>query len=101
MTVVPIRKPPSKADAQTLIRTYASEGKVKFSEHCRSRKKQRGINSLQIMSCLLKGYVVEDPFMGLQQNGWETAVTGTVAGEKIKVAVCLRFSNDVLVITCY
>lgn len=101
MTVVPLHKPPSRAQAQNLIRRFASEGKIAFHPHCHSRKKKRKITSVQILNCLQKGYVDEDPYLSPGHDGWETAVTGSVAGEQLRVVVCLRWSKDVLVITCY
>lgn len=101
MTIVPLHKPPNKKKAQEIIRELAAKGKVSLSAHARRQAKTRKISILQILNCLGAGYVVEEPFQTLTYQGWETAVVGTVAGEKLRIAVCMRWSQDMLVITCY
>lgn len=101
MTVVPLHKPPSRKQAQDLIRGLAKEGKVRFDKHSSQRKKQRKISYVQIMKCLEIGVVIEDPFINYSRKGWETAVVGSTAGQELKVVVCLRWKNDILIITTY
>lgn len=101
MSVVPMHKAPSKKKAQEIIRELAAQGKVRLSAHSGRRGRQRKISMPQILNCLAVGYVTEEPVQSLTYKGWETAVVGTVAGETIKVAVCLRWSQDMVVITCY
>jgi hypothetical protein len=101
MTVVPLHKPPSRKQAQIIIRKLAGEGKVHFDRHSNKRKKQRKISDVQILTCLSKGYVTEDPFVNYPRKGWETSVQGSAAGQQIKVVVCLRWKNDLLVVTVY
>jgi hypothetical protein len=101
MTIIPIHKAPNKKRAQEIIRELAASGKVRLNTHSFKRGRQRKISMPQILNCLSIGYVVEEPVQSLTYKGWETAVVGTVAGETIKVAVCLRWSQDMVVITCY
>ena len=84
-----------------LIRSFAESGKIKFHNHAEMRKRKRKITTLQILNCLKKGYVCEEPHIDLGHKGWMTAVTGSVAGDMLKVAVCLRWEQDALVITSY
>ena len=99
--VVPLMKPPSRKEAQGIIRNLVNSGKVSFHRHAKLRKRGRKITTVQITNCLLKGYVDEDPYPDLGHQGWGTAVSGRVAGDTIRVVVCLRWSQDALVITCY
>lgn len=101
MTVVPLKKAPSRKQAQDLIRSLAADGRVAFHPHAKMRKKQRKISSLEVLNCLRTGHVVEEPYQNLTHRGWETAVVGSAAGQRLRIAVCLRWSNDLLVITTY
>jgi hypothetical protein len=101
MTVVPIHKPPHKKKAQEIIRELAAQGKVSLNIHSAKRGRQRKVSMPQILNCLAVGYVVEEPVQSLTYQGWETAVVGTVAGETLRIAVCLRWKQDMVVITCY
>lgn len=98
MNVVPMAKPPSKQEAQKLIRLLVMEGKVRFHPH---KNKRPQITHLQVLNCLSKGFVVEEPTQNLSHKGWMTAVKGHAAGDELKVVVCLRWKNDLLVITSY
>lgn len=101
VTVVPLKKAPTKRQAQDIIRKLAGDGQVSFSAHSSKRKRQRKITTIQILNCLKVGYVTDEPVQSLTYQGWETTVVGNVAGETLNVGVCLRWSQDVLVITCY
>lgn len=101
MTVVPFEKAPSKPEAQELIRTMASEGKVKFHGHARQRMKKRGITTVQILNCLAKGFVEENPTLSLNHQGWETVVSGKASGSLLRVVVCIRWQEDLLIISTY
>lgn len=101
MTIVPLQTPPTKKQAQELIRKLVTEGKVAFHGHANLRKKQRQITSLMILNCLSSGHVIEEPCKNLSHKGWETAVEGSAAGVRLRIAVCLRWSNDLLVVTAY
>lgn len=99
--VIPLKAPPSKKEAQEIIRAYAERGQIAFHPHAGLRKKQRKITTPQIINCLKKGYVCEDPHIDLGHKGWMTAVTGSVSGLNLRLAVCLRWKQDILVVTCY
>ena len=101
MTVVPMIKAPSKKEAQDIIRKLAAEGKVSFHPHAKLGKKKRKISTLQALNCLATGFVDEEPTQNLSHKGWSTAVVGRVAGVRLRVVVCLRWSQNLLVVTCY
>jgi uncharacterized protein YjhX (UPF0386 family) len=97
MTIVPLKQAPGKSDAQKMVRELAAAGKIVFHPHSRKRK----ITTVQVLNCLAKGFIDEEPTMNLSHKGWQTAVVGSNAGKYLRVVVCLRWSNDVLVITNY
>jgi hypothetical protein len=99
--IIPLNKAPSKSQAQLIIRRLADEGKVVFSVHCKMRKRERCITTVQIMNCLKKGVVIEDPHLTYDYKGWMTAVGGNVAGRSIKVVIVLRWQQDILTVTVY
>jgi hypothetical protein len=69
MPVVPLRKPPSKQQAQQIIRALVAGGNVSLHPHCKLRQRQRSITFLQILNCLEKGYVDEDPYQSPGHKG--------------------------------
>lgn len=101
MTVIPLRNPPSRQQAQKIIHALVEAGNVELHPHCKMRQKKRKITYPQILNCLAKGYVDEDPYQSPSHDGWETAVVGSSAGDRLKIVVCLRWSQDMLIITCY
>ncbi len=101
MNIVPLTKSPTKKEAQAIIRKLVELDQVRFHPHALRRKRKRHISDMQILNCLLTGYVAEEPVQNLSHQGWETAVVGKVTGETLRVAVCIRWKQDVLVITCY
>lgn len=98
MDVIPLQKPPSKAEAQAIIRQMANEGRLLMHPH---RRKRASISNLQVINCLKKGMVQEDPVQNLTHKGWETAVVGKAGGDYLRVVVVLRWKQDLLVITAY
>jgi len=100
VTVIPMMKPPNKREAQDIIRKLAAEGQVFFHPHIR-KAKRRKITTLQILNCLKKGQVDEEPTQNFSHKGWQTAIVAQIAGARLRVVVCLRWSQDALVITAY
>lgn len=97
MAIIPLNKSPSKPEAQKIIRALVAEGKVAFHPH----SKKHRITHMQVLNCLAKGMVDEEPTQNLSHKGWQTAVVGMTAGNYLRVVVCLRWKNDLLVITSY
>lgn len=100
MEIIPFKKPPSKPEAQTIIRKLAEEGKVEFHPHSH-KGKRRKISSLQALNCLRTGFVDEEPTQNLSHMGWQTAVVGSAAGNYIRVVVCLRWAQNLLIVSKY
>jgi hypothetical protein len=99
--IVPLHKPPSKAEARKIICELVEAGLVRFHPHCQMRKRSRGITTVQIMNCLKKGDVAEAPFTTHSHKGWETSVVGSVSGCTLKVVVVMRWVQDLLTVTAY
>ena len=72
---------------------------IKLTKHARERMKQRDITFRQIINCLRKGAIFENPY---QENGrWTCRVTRRCAGEELNVAVRLDPPKKVIVITTF
>ncbi len=95
--VIPLKKAPTKPEAQKIIRKLVADGNVGFHPHSKKRK----ISTLQVLNCLAKGYVDEEPTQNLSHKGWQTAVVCSNAGSNLRVVVCLRWEQNILVITNY
>lgn len=102
MEIVPLHKIPSKKEAEKIIRELTEKNKVLLSKHCKKRMRERGINIIQIINCLTKEKVTENPILANKRgksSGYEITVERLTAGDFLKVVVCLRFSQTALVVT--
>ncbi len=98
--IVSIHKIPTPEEAEKIIRLLAQRGKISWSKHCIERMRQRGITTPQILNCLLKGRVTEPPFLVNENGGgYETRVEKGTAGEWLRVVVCMRFDQRLLIVT--
>jgi len=98
--IVPLLKIPSRAEAEEIIRKLAASGDLSLSKHCKIRMEEREITIQQIMTCLLKGRVIDEPFLTHRNGGgYETTMERRAAGDELKIGVCLKFSQRILVIT--
>jgi len=95
-----LQRTPSRIEAEEIIRKLVADGKVSLSMHCKERMIERDITMQQVITCLAKGKVTEDPFLNYaNKGGYETTIERTVAGDKLRLGVCLKFSQKILVIT--
>lgn len=98
--IISLQKTPSSKEAEEIIRKLVADGSISLSSHCRIRMKERDITMQQVMICLSKGRVTENPFLShINGGGYETTVERTAAGDHLRVGVCLKFSQRALVIT--
>ncbi len=102
MEVIPLHKTPSCFEAESIIRQLVSNGAIKWSPHCKEQMKKRDIDTAQILNCLSKGKVAEEPWLSHRNGGgYETAVEKVTAGELLRVVVCIKFSEKLLIVTVY
>lgn len=100
MVIVPLHKVPTRDEAKNIIRELAIGGNYCWSKHCKERMKERGITITQIVNCLVKGKVTEDPFLVYENGGgYETRVEKGAAGDWLRVVVCMQFNQTLLMIT--
>ncbi len=102
MNVVPLCKVPSRAEAEKILKELTGHGMVSLSKHARERMAERKVNFQQVLTCLAKGKVTEEPVLankGGSEAGYEITVERLVAGERLRVGVCLRFTQSAKVIT--
>ncbi len=98
--VIDFQKAPSCLEAEEIIRKLVAKGQLSLSRHCKDRMQERGITYQQIINCLSKGKVVDIPFLTNEKGGgYQTSVERAVAGDNLRVVVCMKFSQRVLVIT--
>lgn len=102
MGIVPLHKTPSRLEAESIIQELALKGAIRWSKHCKERMKERGITMPQILNCLSKGKVVDEPCLSYTNGGgYETAMEKGTAGEWLRVVVCIKFDEKLLIITAY
>src|SRR5579872_226999 len=102
MGIVPLHKAPSRSEAESIIKELTSRGAIRWSRHCNERMKERDITMQQILNCLSKGKVVEEPFLSHKDGGgYETAIEKCTAGDWLRVVVCIKFNEKLLIVTVY
>lgn len=102
MSIVPLQKVPTRTKAQEILKELAKLGRVRWSKHARERMKERKVTDKQVLTCLEKGKVTEDPVLANKagvEAGYDVTVERSVAGEYLRVGVCLRFDQSAKVIT--
>lgn len=102
MGIVSLHKVPSKVEAQRILRELTEKGMVTLSKHARDRMAKREVNFQQVLTCLAKGSVTDDPVIankGSRDGGYEITVERSAAGEYLRIGVCLKFSQSAKVIT--
>lgn len=98
--IVSLQQTPSSVEAEKIIRTLAEQGAISWSKHCKERMKQRDITIPQVIHCLLKGKVFEEPFLTYENGGgYETSIEKVTAGDWLRIVVCLKFNQRLLIIT--
>lgn len=102
LSVVPLHKIPTKLEAQNIIRELVDKGMVSWSMHAKERMRERGINMQQILTCLAKGKITEEPILANKrgnEGGYEITIERSTAGDYLRVVACLKFSQTALVVT--
>lgn len=98
--IVPFSKVPTKQEALKIIKALVEADAVKFSKHALLRMRRRGVSTIQILNCLTKGSITEAPFFSYENGGgYETRVERGVAGDWLRVVVCLKISQNLLVVS--
>lgn len=102
MNIVPLHKPPTKGEAEKIIRGLVAKGMVSLSKHAKERMVERNVNMQQVLTCLSKGKIVDHPVLankGGDSGGYDITIERLTAGDYLRIGVCLRFSQRVMVIT--
>lgn len=102
MSIVPLHKTPSRKEAERILKELTAKGMVSLSGHARERMAKRKVNFQQVLTCLAKGKVTEDPVLANRSGseaGYEITVERSTAGERLRIGVCLKFSQSAKVIT--
>ena len=91
----------TRPKALALVRELAKDsGNVVFVSHASKRMKLRRISPKEVISCLLRGVIVEGPALGIKGD-WELAMERMGAGRKLHVAVAIDMPKRLIVITVY
>lgn len=98
--VILFQKSPNATEAEKIIQELVQKGAISWSRHCKERMRERGITIQQVTNCLSKGRVTETPFLSQENGGgYETRMEKITAGEWLRVAVCIKFTQRLLIIT--
>lgn len=98
--VVFMQKAPSKIEAEIMIKKLTNEGKISLTKHSKSRMTERDISILDVRNCLLKGKVIENPFLSQRNGGgWEITIERGFPRNGLRIGLCLSFSQKIIIIT--
>jgi len=102
MEIVSPHKTPTRSEITLIIKELVSKGALAWSKHSKERMIERGITIPQILNCLAKGTVAEGPFLSHRSGGgYEVALEKGTAGEWLRVVVCVKFNEKLLIVTVY
>ena len=102
MRLVSLHKTPTKREAQKIVRALVEKGMVSLSRHAKDRMAERDINMQQVLTCLAKGNVMEEPTLANKTGdagGYDITIEKLTAGDYLRIIVCLKFSQTALVVT--
>jgi hypothetical protein len=94
---IPTNKTPTRAEAQRIVNELAEKSMISWSKHARDRMDLRGINTEQVLTCLAKGRVTDQPVLankGGSASGYDITIERSVAGDTLRIGVCLRFVSQ-------
>ncbi len=94
----------SAASAKKLVNEIAENSEnVFFTKHARVRMKERRITSTQVLECLKKGSVIEEPVFDAGYDSWEIKFECLVSGDVVRVVAALKKEKKgyVVVVTTY
>ena len=81
-----------------LIRFLAEDdSKVYFSDHAMNRMKERGITTLEVISCLKNGLVIEQPHNDVHGN-WRCTLQHNVSGDKVNAVAAVDEDKLIIIV---
>lgn len=66
---IPHDRPPTRKEAELIIRQLVDSSRIEYSKHCKEKMKEREVTIPEIINCLSKGRVTEDPHLTYQDGG--------------------------------
>lgn len=99
MDVVAWKTFPTKQKAQSKIRELVERGCIRWSKQAKERMQQREVTMPQIINCLLKGSITELTYSYRAGGGYEARIERVTAGDMLRVVVCLKWNEELLIIT--
>ena len=94
----------NSVSAKRIIKDIAERTeKVIITDHVRARMKQRRITTAQVLDCLRRGLVREEPVFNDRYGSWEIKLEVITSGDIVNVIAALRKdkSGYVVVVTAY
>jgi len=98
--VVSLTIVPSKPDAKRMIKELIEQGCIDWHSHALKRMHKKDISDVNVLNCLLKGAIVEDPYaVNDHGGGYRSVVERGVAGSWLRVVFQLQYEQSLLVVT--
>jgi hypothetical protein len=106
MTDIVETRPKSKSsttiekEIENKVRFLAKEGLIGWTKHAKERMIERGISTLQVISCLMKGKITEGPVYTHEKGGgYRITFDKICAGHSVRVVSVLSSIEKLLIVT--
>jgi|RhiMetdeSRZDD1v2_1073273.scaffolds.fasta_scaffold248528_4 uncharacterized protein DUF4258 len=84
----------SPAEAQRKIQLVLEDGTVDFTNHCRRRMRERGVDDLDIAHLLKNGQIIREAEWDCDYQNWKYRVEGTDIEGVDLVSILVIFEVD-------
>lgn len=98
--IIPLEKPPTKQEAEDIIKALAEQDKISWTSHSKERMLERDITIPAIKNCLEKGAVTEEPYrVNEYGGGYRITIEKRTVGKFLQVVLTLKYTQRLLIIT--
>lgn len=98
--IVPLGKTPTKAEVKAIVSCLVRADKVSWTKHSKARMNERDITIPEVIHCLEKGLVMDEPYQVYDNGGgYRVTLEKRTAGRHLRVVVTLKYTQRLLVIT--
>lgn len=100
LEIVPLEKSPTKAEVKAIIDHLVKTDKISWTKHSKARMNERDIAIPEVINCLQKGVVMDEPYQIYDHGGgYRVTLEKRTAGRHLRVVATLKYTQRILVIT--
>ena len=92
--------PPSRKSFKDQANRLIDMGYMALSAHARQRMMERDVNMAEVINCIRKGHVVEDPYIDIKGR-WRASMQRATDGRRIDVVLAAEEPPRLVVVTVF